>query len=91
MTKTILVVDDKDSVRTLLRDFLTAQQFRVATATNGREALRESNVEITPDVVIRAIRAASDWTLDGDYSLQPTTAPISIPLPPPKPPAGDKK
>jgi hypothetical protein len=55
------------------------------------EALRQSNVEITPDVVIRAIRAASDWTMDGEYSLQPTTAPISTPLPPPKPPAGDKK
>jgi hypothetical protein len=55
------------------------------------DALRQSNVEITPDVVIRAIRAASDWTMDGEYSLQPTTAPISTPLPPPKPPAGDKK
>jgi hypothetical protein len=55
------------------------------------EALRQSNVEITPDVVIRAIRAASDWTMDGEYSLQPTTAPISTPLPPPKPPVGYKK
>jgi hypothetical protein len=55
------------------------------------EALRQSNVEITSDVVIRAIRAASDWTLDSEYSLQPTTAPISIPPPAPKPPAGDKK
>jgi hypothetical protein len=56
------------------------------------EALRQSNVEITSDVVIRAIRAASDWTMDGEYSLQPTTAPISTPPPaPPKPPAGDKK
>jgi hypothetical protein len=55
------------------------------------EALRQSEVEITPDVVIRAIRAASDWTMDGEYSLQPTAAPISIPPPPPKPPAGDKK
>ena len=51
MTKTILVVDDKDSVRTLLRDFLTAQQFRVATATNGREALLVARQE-SPDLVI---------------------------------------
>jgi hypothetical protein len=48
------------------------------------EALRQSNVEITPDVVIRAIRAASDWTMDGEYSLQPTSAPISTPPPAPK-------
>jgi hypothetical protein len=46
------------------------------------EALRQSNIEITPEVVIRAIRAASDWTMDGEYSLQSTTAPISIPPPP---------
>ena len=51
MTKTILVVDDKDSVRTLLRDFLIAQQFRVATATNGREALLVARQE-SPDLVI---------------------------------------
>ncbi|HET9222565.1 MAG TPA: hypothetical protein VFO07_08680 [Roseiflexaceae bacterium] len=48
------------------------------------DALRQSNVEITPDVVIRAIRAASDWTMDGEYSLQPYTAPTTLPPPAPK-------
>jgi hypothetical protein len=55
------------------------------------DALRQSEVEITPDVVIRAIRAASDWVMEGEYSLQPTAAPTSTPLPPPRPPAPDKK
>jgi len=52
------------------------------------EALRVSNVEITPDVVIRAIRAASDWVMESDYTLLPTTGPTSH-TPPPKP--ADKK
>jgi two-component system alkaline phosphatase synthesis response regulator PhoP len=51
MSRTILVVDDKDSVRTLLREFLTAQHFRVATATNGREALLVAR-QAAPDLVI---------------------------------------
>jgi hypothetical protein len=79
---------EAERLRRVLGSEVAAEAQRVKAII---EALRESNVEITPDVVIRAIRAASDWTLDGDYSLQPTTAPISIPLPPPKPPAGDKK
>jgi DNA-binding response OmpR family regulator len=51
MSRTILVVDDKDSVRTLLREFLTAQHFRVATATNGRAALLVAR-QAAPDLVI---------------------------------------
>ena len=39
MPKTILVVDDKAGVRTLVRDYLTEQGFRVVVAANGREAL----------------------------------------------------
>jgi hypothetical protein len=55
------------------------------------DALRESEVDITPDVVIRAIRAASDWMMEGEYSLQPTAPPLSNPLQAPKPPTPDKK
>ena len=39
MAKTILIVDDKSSVRTLVRDYLTAEGFRVVAAENGRDAL----------------------------------------------------
>jgi len=39
MSKTILVVDDKANVRTLVRDYLTEQGFRVVTAENGQNAL----------------------------------------------------
>jgi two-component system alkaline phosphatase synthesis response regulator PhoP len=51
MSKTILVVDDKESARTLLREFLTAQDFRTLTASNGREALLVARQE-APDLVI---------------------------------------
>src|SRR5262245_4835321 len=51
MDRTILIVDDKDSVRTLLRDFLNGQQFRTVTAANGREALLVARQE-SPDLVI---------------------------------------
>lgn len=39
MTKTILVVDDKANIRTLVKAYLTEQGFRVVTAANGQEAL----------------------------------------------------
>ena len=39
MTDTALVVDDQSSVRTLLKDYLTSQGYRVVTANDGQEAL----------------------------------------------------
>ena len=39
MTETILVVDDQSSVRTLLKDYLASQGYRVVTANDGQEAL----------------------------------------------------
>ncbi len=39
MTETILVVDDQPSVRTLLKDYLASQGYRVVTANDGQEAL----------------------------------------------------
>ena len=39
MTETILVVDDQPSVRTLLKDYLTSQGYRVVTANDGQDAL----------------------------------------------------
>lgn len=39
MTETILVVDDQSNVRTLLKDYLSSQGYRVVTANDGQEAL----------------------------------------------------
>jgi len=52
--KTILVVDDKVSVRTLVRDYLTEEGFRVVSAANGREALFAARQE-KPDLILADI------------------------------------
>jgi regulator of protease activity HflC (stomatin/prohibitin superfamily) len=76
---------EADRLRLVLDSEVNAEAQRVRAII---DALRDSGVEITPDVVIRAIRAASDWVMESEYSLQPTMAPNSQPAP--KPPA-DKK
>ena len=51
MAETILVVDDKANVRTLLREYLTEQGYRVVTADNGRSALFVARDE-KPDLIL---------------------------------------
>lgn len=51
MSKKILVVDDKQELRTLLKSYLTQEGFEVATAGDGREALFVARDE-KPDLII---------------------------------------
>jgi DNA-binding response OmpR family regulator len=51
MSKTILVVDDKASMRRLVQDYLTEQGFRVVSANNGQEALFVARHE-KPDLIL---------------------------------------
>ena len=51
MPETILVVDDKASVRQLLEEYLSKQGFRVVIATDGENALYTARHE-TPDLVL---------------------------------------
>ncbi len=51
MTKTILVVDDKANMRTLVQDYLTEENFRVVTAENGQQALYAARQE-KPDLIL---------------------------------------
>src|SRR5512136_314709 len=51
MPKTILVVDDKANVRTLVRDYLTEQGFHVSTADNGQNALYAARHD-KPDLIL---------------------------------------
>jgi hypothetical protein len=78
---------EAERLKRVLASEVEAEALRVRAII---EALRQSEVEITPDVVIRAIRAASDWVMEGDYTLQPTSSPSSLPMPPSRPPS-DKK
>lgn len=51
MTKTVLVVDDAERLRTLVKTYLTQEGFRVVTAGNGQEALFVARHE-KPDLII---------------------------------------
>ena len=51
MTKTILVVDDKQSLRQMVKSYLEGEGFRVVEATDGREALFVARHE-KPDLII---------------------------------------
>ncbi len=51
MTKTILVVDDKKNLRTLVKEYLTQEGFRVVLAENGREAIYVARHE-KPDLIL---------------------------------------
>ena len=51
MAQTILVVDDKQNVRVMLKDYLTEQGYRVVTAENGQDALFVTRYE-KPDLVL---------------------------------------
>lgn len=49
--KTILVVDDKANIRTLVHDYLQTEGFRVISAANGEEALPCARRE-KPDLIL---------------------------------------
>jgi len=51
VTTTILIVDDKSSVRKVVRDYLTEEGFQVVTAENGRDALYVARHE-KPDLIL---------------------------------------
>ena len=50
MTKLVLVVDDEERVRSLLRQYLSREGFEVVTAADGREALHLTRRK--PDLII---------------------------------------
>ncbi len=51
MPVTLLVVDDKPSVRAMVRDYFAEQGYRVLSASNGQEALTAVRTE-KPDIVL---------------------------------------
>jgi Response regulators consisting of a CheY-like receiver domain and a winged-helix DNA-binding domain len=46
----ILVVDDEEDIRSLLKDFFEMENYLVYTASNGREALEK--IEVNPDIIL---------------------------------------
>ena len=76
---TVLVVDDDRLVRDLLQRFLIKEGFRVATAADGEEALRQVR-EIHPTVVtLDAVMPGLDgWEVLRILKDDPTTAEIPV-------------
>lgn len=50
--RTILVVDDEDSIRVLFRELLTAAGYDVTVASDGRQACEMLRQGMNPDLVI---------------------------------------
>lgn len=51
MAQTVLVIDDSADLRTMVKNYLAAEGFRVVTASNGREALFVAREE-KPDLIL---------------------------------------
>jgi two-component system cell cycle response regulator DivK len=55
MRKTILLVEDNEANRTLVRDILTHHGYEVLVAVNGEEGVRLA-MELIPDLIIMDIQ-----------------------------------
>ena len=58
MVKTILIADDEEHLRTLVRTTLDEPHYRILEASNGTEALRVAEAE-HPDLLVL------DWMMPG--------------------------
>lgn len=77
--KTILVVDDKSSVRMLLQEYLGEQGYRVVSAVNGREAIYTARHE-KPDLILLDLMMPEmdGFTFLKQYRLESQTPVIII-------------
>lgn len=66
-TRTILVADDDDAHRDMIKGLLEPQGFRVLTAKNGRQAVMRAN-EAQPDLVLLDVMMGEDngWEVADD-------------------------
>ena len=51
MAETILIIDDQENLRTLLKDYFSEQGYRVVSAKDGQEGLFVARYE-NPDIVL---------------------------------------
>jgi DNA-binding response OmpR family regulator len=72
----VLVVDDADNIRALVRKLLEKAGFEVAEASNGREALRVL-YEIKPDLVLLDVSMPE---MDGWQALERIRELTSVPI-----------
>jgi DNA-binding response OmpR family regulator len=76
MPVTLLVVDDKPSVRAMIRDYFTEQGYKVLTAGNGHEALTATRTE-RPDIVLLDVTMPE---MDGHQFLAEVRRDSNVPV-----------
>ena len=79
MADHVLVVDDDPNVTAAVREGLELEGYRVATATNGAEALR--HVEIDPPALIlldMRMPVMSGWEFAARYRATGRAAPVVV-------------
>ena len=76
MASTILIIDDQDNLRTLLKDYFSEQGYRVVTAKDGQEGLFVARYE-NPDLILLDIMMPK---LDGYQFLETFRKESQIPV-----------
>lgn len=76
MASTILIIDDQDNLRTLLKDYFSEQGYRVVTAKDGQEGLFIARYE-NPDLILLDIMMPK---LDGYQFLEAFRKESQIPV-----------
>lgn len=66
MTKKILVVDDENDLREMLRDFLSREGFEIVEASDGRKGVDEAKRSM-PDVILMDVSMPH---MDGFQALE---------------------
>jgi len=75
--KRILVIDDEDLIRDLVKEMLEAEGYGVSTAANGKEGLRLYRKEL-PDLIITDIFMPEMEGLETIRELQSVTPNVKI-------------
>jgi CheY-like chemotaxis protein len=76
----VLVVDDDDDLREVLREILAARGYRVATASDGREALALLRGGLSPSIILLDLRmpGMSGWQFRREQRRDPELADIPV-------------
>src|SRR5262245_42807045 len=79
MTKRILVAEDQEDLRAILRDYLTASGYAVIEAVDGRESIAKAGSE-RPDLVLMDIQLPVLDGYDATRQIKALPGLIAVPI-----------